>query len=83
MMPRLRRQLNTPITYFETSTYFGPDRRRFGQKRNNARQFQHTSQSYRRIEIKRDPLNGVQILGDTSFGQMERKHSHVSFDATG
>ncbi|AVX02707.1 hypothetical protein [Maritalea myrionectae] len=83
MMPRLRRQLNTPITYFETSTYFGPDRRRFGKKRPSTDKVYHKSQGYRRIDIRRDLAHGVQILGDTTVGNISKRHSHVSWSAAG
>ncbi len=82
MMPRLRRQLNTQITYYETSNYFGPDRRRFGKKRSTPARIYRESQGYRRIDIKRDTAHGVQILGDTTVGKISSRHSHVSWGAT-
>jgi hypothetical protein len=77
MVPRLRRQINAPITFYETSTYFGPDRRRFSQKRAGSTIYKK-SQGYRRIDIRRDPVHGVQILGDSTVGHVAKRHSHLS-----
>jgi hypothetical protein len=60
---RLARQVDTALTYFETSTYFGPDRRR-----NSAEHIANAERrgdgQYRRLEIIRDLKTGVNVLSD-------------------
>jgi hypothetical protein len=60
---RLFRQIGQPHVYYETATYFGPDRRnRLGQDRST--DSDHGGGQYRRIEIVRDPRSGVNVLRD-------------------
>ena len=60
---RLQRQIGRPQTYYETSTYFGPDRRnRVGERRSAGSD--HGGGQFRRIEIIRNALNGVDVLRD-------------------
>lgn len=54
---RLGRQLDRTLTYFETTSYIGPDRR--GQSEQRPQQGQ-----YRRLEIRRSLSTGVTIVGD-------------------
>jgi hypothetical protein len=57
---RVFRQVGRPQTYYETATYFGPDRRR------NPRGSTKTEDNggYRQIEILRHPDTGIDILRD-------------------
>jgi hypothetical protein len=54
---RLHRQVGTPLGYFETGTYFGPDRRRHATERNDA----PPVGEFRRYEIVRDLTHGISI----------------------
>lgn len=58
---RVKAQLNTPMTYFETETYFGPDRRR---KREFSPLFPEqrgASTPVRQFEVRRDLRHGIQV----------------------
>ena len=57
---RVFRQIGRPQTYYETATYFGPDRR--GKPRENGKG--EDSGGYRRIEIVRHPETGIDVLRD-------------------
>lgn len=60
---RVFRQVGRPFTYYETATYFGPDRRnRAGSPRSS--DSDHGGGQYRRIEIVRDAESGVSVLHD-------------------
>jgi hypothetical protein len=60
---RIFRQVGHMQTYYETATYFGPDRRnRAGNPRSSGSD--HGGGEYRRIEIMRNPLTGVDVLRD-------------------
>ena len=59
---RLAHQLNRPLTYYSTETYFGPDRRgRLPQGDSHERR--GTGGTHRRIEIIRT-LKGVRVMQD-------------------
>jgi len=60
---RIFRQVGRPHTYYETATYFGPDRRnRVGNPRSP--ESDHGGGQFRRIEIIRSPESGVNVLRD-------------------
>jgi hypothetical protein len=60
---RIFRQVGTTRTYYETATYFGPDRRnRVGSQRST--DSDHGGGEFRRIEIIRNPLSGIDVLRD-------------------
>jgi hypothetical protein len=60
---RIFRQVGTTQTYYETATYFGPDRRnRVGTPRST--ESDHGGGEFRRIEIIRNPLSGIDVLRD-------------------
>lgn len=80
MVPRLQRQINSPITYYETASYFGPDRRRFDHNRASATVYQK-SQGYRRIDIRRDHVNGVHIMAESAVGYVAKRYSHMANSA--
>ncbi len=60
---RLARQVGTNLTYFETSGYFGPDRR----ERLSGIPLHHQQRGggqYRRLEIMRSVQTGINVLRD-------------------
>ena len=60
---RIFRQVGRTHTYYETATYFGPDRRnRVGNPRSP--ESDHGGGQFRRIEIVRNPDTGVNVLRD-------------------
>ena len=60
---RIGRQVGVVQTYYETSTYFGPDRRnRTGHERSTGSD--HGGGQYRRIEIMRNSDTGIDVLSD-------------------
>ncbi len=60
---RLARQLGSVQVYFETATYFGPDRRnRVGAPRSALSD--HGGGEFRRIEIVRSGERGIEVLRD-------------------
>ncbi len=60
---RIFRQIGRPQTYYETATYFGPDRRnRTGHSRST--ESDHGGGQFRRIEIVRHPDSGISVLHD-------------------
>jgi hypothetical protein len=60
---RLNRQIDTSLTYFETSSYFGPDRR--GRlDANGAIAERRRGGQYRKLEIIRTLAAGVSVLRD-------------------
>jgi DNA-binding response OmpR family regulator len=59
---RLERQIARPLVYFETATYFGPDRRgRLEQEEGHS--LRGTGGEYRRLEIIRSPA-GINVIKD-------------------
>lgn len=60
---RLGRQVDKTLVYYETATYFGPDRRReeTGEVKHSGR---GTGGQYRRMEIVRSVTAGVSVLSD-------------------
>jgi len=60
---RIFRQIGRTHVYYETATYFGPDRRnRLGNSRSP--DSDHGGGQYRRIEIVRNPATGINVLRD-------------------
>jgi hypothetical protein len=60
---RLRRQVDRPQIYYETPTYFGPDRR--GRlPAEPVHSLRGTGGQFRRLEIVRTPRRGVRVLRD-------------------
>lgn len=60
---RLERQLETPCVYFETATYFGPDRRN-RLRDSTDHSGRGTGGEFRRFEVVRSVQNGVQVVGE-------------------
>jgi hypothetical protein len=60
--PRLARQLDAPLVYYETTSYFGPDRRRDGAPRPEGER--RGGGQFRRIEIIRRPGHGIDVISD-------------------
>lgn len=61
---RIARQIGHIQTYYETATYFGPDRRnRLGGDPRSAGS-DHGGGQFRRIEIMRNPETGIELLSD-------------------
>lgn len=78
MVDRLKQQVGRPRDYFQTDSYFGPDRRRFGtattatdSTRGGGRHF------FRHFTIQRDLRRGITILNTEVFSPKGRA------DATG
>ena len=60
---RLNRQVDTALTYFETASYFGPDRR--GRLETEAAaQNSRSGGQYRKLEIIRSLSAGVNVISD-------------------
>jgi hypothetical protein len=61
---RIARQIGRIQTYYETATYFGPDRRNRmgGDPRSTGSD--HGGGPYRRIEIVRNPDTGIDVVSD-------------------
>lgn len=73
---RLAKQVNNKHTYFETDTYFGPDRRRFtadGKKRKQAAPA--PGFGFRLYEFVRNNHAGVQIMHDKVVGKSPKRQS--------
>jgi hypothetical protein len=63
VVERLTRQLEQKLVYFQTDTYFGPDRR--GRLEDEAEPSRRgEGGQYRRMEIVRSPLSGISVLSD-------------------
>jgi CheY-like chemotaxis protein len=60
---RLLRQVDRPQVYFETPSYFGPDRRDRLESE-PVHSLRGTGGQFRRLEIIRNPLRGVHVLRD-------------------
>jgi len=61
--PRLQRQVETELVYYQTSTYFGPDRRSRLDDGEDDRERRGGGQ-FRRLEIVRHIATGVNVLRD-------------------
>jgi hypothetical protein len=61
---RLERQLYRAVTYYETPTYFGPDRRNRLGHESHGHSGRGTGGQYRRLELVRNPGAGIEILRD-------------------
>ena len=59
---RFASQLNANITYFETPTYFGPDRRRAVHDPTAATRRGHGPSEHTRYQIRRSPRDGIRVL---------------------
>ncbi len=60
---RLDRQLERPVIYYETPTYFGPDRRnRLGDDEGHSAR--GTGGQFRRLEIVRTPATGASVVNE-------------------
>ncbi len=60
---RLERQVERPLVYYETPTYFGPDRRNRTEDE-AAHKGRGSGGQYRRLEIMRSANAGVNVLRD-------------------
>lgn len=76
---RLAKQVNTKLVYFETDSYFGPDRRRFNE---DARKRGQTAPAagfgFRRYEFMRNHFAGVQVMQDMVIGRAPGRRSIVA-----
>jgi hypothetical protein len=61
---RIRRQIGRIQTYYETATYFGPDRRNRDGGARRSTGSDHGGGRFRRIEIVRNPETGVDVISD-------------------
>jgi hypothetical protein len=61
---RIRRQIGGIQTYYETATYFGPDRRNRDGGPRRSTGSDHGGGSFRRIAIMRNPDTGVDVISD-------------------
>lgn len=66
LQERVQRQLGQALTYFETPTYFGPDRR--GADRFGTGGGATAPQQVRRLEIVRNLVSGVHVVRDEPVG---------------
>lgn len=65
VVDRLARQIGTPLTYYETASYFGPDRRGRSQLPDRGADTRLSmGGQHRRIEIVRHTSTGVSIVSD-------------------
>lgn len=61
---RIARQVGRIQTYYETSTYFGPDRRNRTGGAERSSGSDHGGGQYRRIEIRRNLETGIDVISD-------------------
>jgi hypothetical protein len=61
---RIARQIGRIQTYYETATYFGPDRRNRTGGPERTTGSDHGGGQFRRIEIVRNPDTGVDVISD-------------------
>ncbi|HZY68890.1 MAG TPA: hypothetical protein VFE52_09890 [Devosia sp.] len=61
---RIGRQIGRIMTYYETATYFGPDRRNRGAGPVRSGSSDHGGGQFRRIEIMRNPETGIDVISD-------------------
>lgn len=62
VLERMTRQVGQNLVYFETPSYFGPDRRRSGGS--DITLDQRNGGQYRRLEIVRNLISGTNVLRD-------------------
>ncbi|MGJ8527297.1 hypothetical protein [Maritalea sp.] len=76
---RLSKQIDVKHTFFETNSYFGPDRRRFNE---NYDQHKYNTPSpgsgYRRYGFVRNSFSGVQIMSEKVVGKPPKRHGITS-----
>lgn len=73
---RLAKQINNKSTYFETDTYFGPDRRRFSDDGKTRKQAAPAPGfGFRLYEFVRNNHVGVQIMHDRVVGKAPKRQS--------
>lgn len=65
---RIHRQIGKPLIYYETASYFGPDRRERVTGPNRAAETR-LGGKFRRLEIVRDIADGVNVLRDEPSSQ--------------
>lgn len=65
IVERLQRQVEKPVVYFETATYFGPDRHVPQNDQQHAGR--GSGGQYRRLEILRSAHMGINVLKDDKF----------------
>lgn len=70
---RLRAQLNDEITYFETPTYLGPDRRRMELPSDPPDPRRNALTPHTRVILRRDALSGVKVLRREIIGLPHRR----------
>jgi hypothetical protein len=70
VLPRVERQVGHSLIYYETPGYFGPDRRDRVTAPERAAETRLGGQ-FRRLEIIRHMLAGVQVLRDDSYTQLD------------
>jgi hypothetical protein len=63
---RLDRQVDRTLVYYETPTYFGPDRRNRLQNEQGSHSARGSGGQFRRIEIVRSPTAGISVMRDDS-----------------
>jgi hypothetical protein len=61
---RIARQIGRIQTYYETATYFGPDRRNRTGGARRTTESDHGGGEFRRIEIVRNPDTGIDVISD-------------------
>ena len=61
---RIARQIGRIQTYYETATYFGPDRRNRDGGPKRSTESDHGGGQFRRIEIVRNPDPGIDVISD-------------------
>ena len=61
---RIARQIGRIQTYYETATYFGPDRRNRTGGEHRTTESDHGGGQFRRIEIVRNPETGIDVISD-------------------
>ncbi|MCZ4272137.1 hypothetical protein [Maritalea porphyrae] len=76
---RLAKQVNTKNVYFETDSYFGPDRRRYNDEaKKRGEKAPASGFGFRRYEFVRNNFAGVQIMQDKVVGKAPRRQSAAS-----
>jgi len=72
---RLAKQVNTKNIYYETNSYFGPDRCRYNldEGMRNANGPLPSGHGYRRYEFIRNKFAGVQITQDIVVGKTPKR----------
>ena len=75
VVARLRQQIHLPQEYFQTATYFGPDRRKGQNAKDHPDRRGGVDSYYRRITIRRDIRGGIKILSNETHQPQERAKS--------